>query len=178
MMKIRAFWDQKRTYIKKYLLNSTSHRTSCSNCGSYLNNLLVMPLLRHHHIQSRFILFHPFCLILGPGLFRLKIHKIPHTWSTVQSWFGSVFFSGDYLFLMVNFTDEFSVPCLLWRQTNHRNYKYLWYSSRLFQFKTSIFTENQILEKANHPNKYTSCSCMTKASAIQLKQQKNTFVRT
>lgn len=102
--------------LKKDLLNSTSHRTSCNNCGSYLNNLLVMPLLRHHHIQSHFILFHPFCLILGSGLFRPKIHKIPHTWSTVQSWFGSVFFSGDYLFLSVNFTDEFSVPFLLWRQ--------------------------------------------------------------
>lgn len=38
-----------------------------------------------------------------------------------------------------------------------------------FQFKASIFTENQILEKANHQNKYTCSSYMAKASVMLLK---------
>lgn len=156
MLKIHAFWDQKRPYIKKGRLNSTSHRMSCNNCDSYLNNLLVVPLLRCHQIQSHSVLFHSFCPnSFCSGFFRLKMHKIPRTWNAVQSWSGSVLFSGDCLFLNVNFTDEFWVPFLLWKHTNHWKSKHLGYSRRLFLFKVSIFTENQILLKANHQSKYT-----------------------
>lgn len=120
MLKIHAFWDQKRPYIKKGCLNSTSHRMSCNNCDSYFNNLLVVPLLGCHQSQSHSVLFHSFCPnSFCSGFFRLKMHKIPCTWNSVQSWSGSVLFSGDYLFLNVNFTDEFfkSLSCCESTQT-------------------------------------------------------------
>lgn len=72
-----------------------------------------------------------------------------------QSWPASILFSGDYLFLSVIFTNEFSVPFLLWKHSNHRKQKHLWHFKKLFLFKTSIFTEKSDNgKKPNQPTKY------------------------
>lgn len=150
------------------------------NCGSYFNNLLVVPLLRCHHFQSHSFLFHPFGpFLFCSGVFRLKMHKIPHTWNTILSWSGSVFF---FWWLLISqcelhqwiFSPFPAISTQIVETKNIFGTPGGCLSLKLV-FLLKIKSWKKLITKINI---VADSFCMARPSVMQLKEQKNVFVRT